>query len=155
MTIAERNNKLKHFITCLKCEVSGKCCDDNCSTQYDAGNMDEIIENLEAISKALEPQSFKWCTDCKEYDQEKHCCHRWSKVIRDTVEEMKQEPKTGHWEEHNTGHSTYYDCSLCGCLAPCTETADSFIWKLSNFCPDCGAKMVEPQESEAEDGECI
>ena len=41
-----------------------------------------------------EPQTFKWCTDCKEYDQEKHCCHRWSKVIRDTVEEMKQEPKT-------------------------------------------------------------
>ena len=38
-----------------------------------------------------EPQTFKWCTDCKEYDQEKHCCHRWSKVIRDTVEEMKQE----------------------------------------------------------------
>lgn len=38
-----------------------------------------------------EPQSFKWCETCKEYDQEKHCCHRWSKVIRDTVEEMKQE----------------------------------------------------------------
>ena len=38
-----------------------------------------------------EPQTFKWCTDCREYDQEKHCCHRWSKVIRATVEEMKQE----------------------------------------------------------------
>lgn len=38
-----------------------------------------------------EPKTFKWCTDCKEYDQEKHCCHRWSKVIRNTVEEMKQE----------------------------------------------------------------
>ena len=38
-----------------------------------------------------EPQTFKWCTDCREYDQEKHCCHRWSKAIRDTVEEMKQE----------------------------------------------------------------
>jgi hypothetical protein len=37
-----------------------------------------------------EQQTFKWCTDCKEYDQEKHCCHRWSKVIRNTVEEMKQ-----------------------------------------------------------------
>ena len=59
MTIAERNNKLKYFITCLKCEVSGKCCDLNCSTQYDAGNMGEIIENLEAISKALE-QEPKW-----------------------------------------------------------------------------------------------
>ena len=57
MTIAERNNKLKYFITCLKCEVSGKCCDNNCSTQYDAGNMGEIIENLEAISKALEQES--------------------------------------------------------------------------------------------------
>ena len=56
MTREERNNKLKHFITCLKCEVSGKCCDDNCSTQYDAGNMGEIIENLEAISKALEQE---------------------------------------------------------------------------------------------------
>lgn len=47
---------------------------------------------FKAIIKALEQeQLFKWCTDCKEYDQEKHCCHRWSKVIRDTVEEMKQE----------------------------------------------------------------
>lgn len=43
--------------------------------------------------KALEqePTSYPWCTDCKEYDQEKHCCHRWSKAIRNTVEEMKQE----------------------------------------------------------------
>jgi hypothetical protein len=39
-----------------------------------------------------EPQSFKWCTDCKEYDQDKHCCHRYSKVIRDTVAEIEQEP---------------------------------------------------------------
>jgi hypothetical protein len=52
----------------------------------------EVEEEQEPI-KALEqkPQTFKWCTDCREYDQEKHCCHRWSKVIRDTVEEMKQE----------------------------------------------------------------
>jgi hypothetical protein len=56
MTVAERNNKLKHFITCLKCEVSGKCCDVNCSTQYAAGNIGEIIENLEAISKVLEQE---------------------------------------------------------------------------------------------------
>ena len=49
---------------------------------------------IDMAIKALEqePQTFKWCTDCREYDQEKHCCHRWSKVIRNTVEEMKQEP---------------------------------------------------------------
>lgn len=58
MTREERNNKLKHFITCLKCEVSGKPCDVNCSTQYDAGNMGEIIENLETISKTLEQEPF-------------------------------------------------------------------------------------------------
>jgi hypothetical protein len=59
MTIVERNEKLKHFIICLKCEVSGKVCDNNCPTQYNAGNMGEIIENLEAISKALEQEPFK------------------------------------------------------------------------------------------------
>jgi len=48
-------------------------------------------EPLEQEPLEQKSQTFKWCTDCKEYDQEKHCCHRWSKVIRDTVEEMKQE----------------------------------------------------------------
>ena len=56
MTITERNQKLKYYITCLKCEVSGKVCDDNCPTQYEAGNMGEIIENLEGISKILEQE---------------------------------------------------------------------------------------------------
>ena len=83
-----------------------------------------------------EPQSFKWCTDCKEYDQEKHCCHRWSKVIRDTVEEMKQEPKTGHWvdcDDSDDYSADGYDCSVCGVNA---EYATS-------YCPNCGARMVE------------
>ena len=63
-------------------------------------------------------------------------------LLADVLEaEEEQEPKMGHWIEHNTPNNTYYDCSLCGCVAPCTETADSFLWKLSNFCPDCGAKM--------------
>lgn len=48
-------------------------------------------ELLADVRNEQESQTFKWCTDCKEYDQEQHCCHRWSKVIRDTVEEMKQE----------------------------------------------------------------
>ena len=57
---------------------------------------DAMQESIDAIREMLavtpqEPQTFKWCDTCKEYDQEKHCCHRWSKAIRDTVEEMKQE----------------------------------------------------------------
>ena len=51
-------------------------------------------EALDIAVKALEKQiqseeSFEWCTDCKEYDQEKHCCHRWSKMIQKTIEEMQ------------------------------------------------------------------
>ena len=69
MTIEERNIKLKYYITCLKCQVSGKYCDDNCDTQYAAGHMGEIIKNLEAISGILdqEPKIGNWIvtTDCE------------------------------------------------------------------------------------------
>ena len=54
---------------------------------------------------------------------------------------VNPQQKIGKWIKHDTGHSIYYDCSLCSCIAPCTETADSWLWKLSNYCPDCGAKM--------------
>ena len=61
MTREGINTKLKALITCMKCEVSGKPCDDNCPTQYEAGHTGEIIENLEAISKLLEQEP---CEDC-------------------------------------------------------------------------------------------
>lgn len=74
----------KEFLTNISYKLG------NMSVEYlsekDGEKMREAIETLEQ-----EPQTFKWCTDCREYDQEKHCCHRWSKVIRNTVEEMKQE----------------------------------------------------------------
>ena len=35
-------------------------------------------------------ETFEWCAGCKEYDCEKHCCHRWCKVIRETVREIKE-----------------------------------------------------------------
>ena len=67
----------------------------------------------------------------------------------DEIDEIMKaiKPKTGYWIEHDT----YCDCSLCGCLAPCTETATDFWWKMSNFCPDCGARMIGiKKESEEE-----
>ena len=36
----------------------------------------------------------EWCTDCKEYDKEKHCCPRWNRVIRTTLQEAR---RTGRW----------------------------------------------------------
>ena len=51
----------------------------------------KLIESIPAAEP--EPEEFEWCHDCKEYDQEKHCCHRWTKVIRQTVEEVKNHGK--------------------------------------------------------------
>ena len=52
---------------------------------------------LDIPSAEPEPEEFEWCHDCKEYDQERHCCHRWTKVIRQTVEEMKSAEPERKW----------------------------------------------------------
>lgn len=88
---------------------------------------------------------FEWCTDCKEYDQEKHCCHRWSSKIREAAEEIKQYKLDelrphGEWGQcyENYKNGLFYrDCSICG---KATMTGD---WK---FCPYCGADMRGKKE---------
>ena len=48
--------------------------------------------------------------------------------------------KTGHWIVHPKGIYAHLVCDKCLCNAPYDcET---------NYCPNCGAKMIEPQESE-------
>lgn len=42
------------------------------------------------------------------------------------------EPKTGHWIANMNGT---YTCDKCGCKH-----------SRSNYCPNCGAKMVEPRK---------
>lgn len=49
-----------------------------------------VMYAINAIKHGKVLEQEPWCAGCREYDQEKHCCHRWSKVIRNTVEEMKQ-----------------------------------------------------------------
>ena len=61
--------------------------------------------------------------------------------LKDYKRLLEQKPKTGHWIKHDTGHSIYYDCSLCSCIAPYTETADNTLWIMTKYCPDCGTKM--------------
>lgn len=52
------------------------------------GRCEDALKALPSAQQ--EPEEFEWCTDCKEYDQTAHCCHRWTKVIRQTVDELKQ-----------------------------------------------------------------
>ena len=52
------------------------------------------------------------------------------------IKALEQEPKTGHWIDHQEDRWIYAKCSECETVHD-TQT---------NYCPNCGAKMVEPQE---------
>ena len=50
---------------------------------------------LEDIKDAptIEPEYSmdEWCKDCKEYDQERHCCPRFNRVIRTAIDDAQPE----------------------------------------------------------------
>ena len=50
------------------------------------------------------------------------------------IKALEQQPKTGHWKEHDTtfGRNIYY-CTACG-------RSIEILYKY-DFCPNCGAKM--------------
>lgn len=51
-----------------------------------------LVDDMNALP-SVQPKynTSEWCHDCSEYDHDKHCCPRYNKVIRNAVEEMKQE----------------------------------------------------------------
>lgn len=84
------------------------------------------------------------------------------KAVMDTIA-LEQEPKTGHWIEHEweeMREKGYYRCSVCNhgyqryakgirkSDVPYIDGQEYILWNCDNYCPNCGAKMVEPQESE-------
>ena len=87
---------------------------------------------------------------CREWKYADLCdkCKESFKVWWDksSASPIEQEPKTGHWIKvldvvNEYGSETYHhECSECG--------SDKSGWGKFIYCPDCGAKMVEPQESE-------
>ena len=63
-----------------------------------------------------------------------------SDLCRDTanlLEALEQEPRTGHWKPY-LKEGLRYQCSAC-------DSRFDTPWE---YCPNCGAKMVESQESE-------
>lgn len=53
-----------------------------------------------------------------------------------------QEPKAGHWILDETDNSI--TCDKCGCLIWANDISNGEAY----YCPNCGCRMVEPQESE-------
>lgn len=54
------------------------------------------------------------------------------------IKGIVQEPKTGHWIETDSDDAYWYMCSECH-----RRTDEK-----SDYCPNCGAKMFEPHESD-------
>lgn len=84
----------------------------------------------------------EWCTDCKEYDQTQHCCHRFTKVIRQAQEELKQNAvpvKRGKWIDDGQYSDNFphheWRCSECG------EHVIEIDTPWFKYCPECGADM--------------
>lgn len=57
--------------------------------ERNACNTSRIIDAIKALPTA-HPELDEWCTDCKEYDAERHCCPRFNRVIRETLADMKK-----------------------------------------------------------------
>ena len=83
--------------------------------------------------KKYELNEFEWCNrgenPCKEYDQEKHCCHRWSSFIRKTVEDLK----IVHCNECRFGESVDGEWDKYRCNCP-EHHNRSVIWFGADYC---------------------
>ena len=118
-----------------------------------AGGVFVQTDLVHEIIKALKQEPYynpdEWCHDCSEYDHEKHCCricmeNNLCYRSKETCEDLRLfdelpsvTQKPGKWIYKNL-KGQY--CSVCD---------EQSVWKF-NYCPNCGAKMVESQESEEE-----
>ena len=50
-----------------------------------------------SLKEGAKPHYDEWCDSCQEYDHNKHCCPRWNKVIKNTVEELKTTQSEPPW----------------------------------------------------------
>lgn len=77
-------------------------------------------------------------------------------TLNKAMDWLEQEPKTGHWEyvqyDYNPKIGNWH-CSECRCVVvECVNKEEEGGIPLYKYCPQCGAKMIEPQERE--DKEC-
>ena len=79
-----------------------------------------IMEYIDEVPSA-QPDLDEWCTDCKEYDSERHCCPRYNRVIREAVEEVRhpeiihcQDCKHYYFADNRIPQEQRYTCDLDG-----------------------------------------
>ena len=78
-----------------------------------------VVANILRHTKTVKPEQDEWCTDCKEYDSEKHCCPRFNRVIRNTLRDAQPVIRCK-------------DCKHFGGGTYCYERDD--MWDENDFC---------------------
>ncbi len=112
--------------------ANGKC--DKCGQEHK-----QLAEWLKELKTLKEQDS------CKDAISREAVLSLWGLRLSDKeiytaihdMEPVTSSKRKGYWKKLGKG----YECSLCGCAAPHTEFADCIQWKLSKYCPDCGAEM--------------
>lgn len=94
------------------------------------------------------------CEDAISRQEALGCCrNEWEEEVEMRLKSLppvNPQPKTGHWINVNEGKWNTipaYKCSACGANADLRDWSGE-----SPFCPWCGAKMIEPQETETWNG---
>ena len=104
--------------------------------EYELGLQNQWQSDVDALKAlpAVQPLVIH-CTDCEDWLERQS-------ILGVTITELpsaQPKPKTGHW---------IYDGDQIICNR-CFKAFGFISLKLtSNYCPNCGAKMIEPQESE-------
>ncbi len=93
-------------------------------------NADDVLKILHKYGKYI------FVTDEKKY----------SSMVDEiaNLKASKQEPKIGHWIDNMDLGYHVSICSNCNWRGH----GDTYLIYKSKYCPNCGAKMIEPQESE-------
>ena len=129
------------------------------------GTQQEVYKFLANYMEVLEKQMQEPCKDTisredalmcltgeiKETDTIETIIARSGRRIKSLPSVKPQEPKTGHWiepqQDDGMSDPIYYQvrCSECGFdLDPQTWHMELHQYGADKFCPNCGAKMVEP-----------
>lgn len=122
------DNELNEALDMAIRELDQEPCDDAISRQ--------------AVLDAIDVKAWEFCDyliSKNRNDEQKpvsHFADNLRECVREELPPVNPQSKTGHWIKKDG----YSDCSECG----------SHIVTEWDYCPKCGAKMIEPQESEGE-----
>lgn len=100
----------------------------------DKEEREKVINDLELIKQSVADKELQ---ESLTYAIESIKVDIFYDLMHEKITKCQQEPKTGHWIDTDEGFSPC-ECSECGRV--------EFV--KNNHCPNCGAKMVKPQESE-------